>query len=137
MNIQDASRLTNLTKDTIRYYEKIGLLRPERQMNGYRTYQEREIKDMNFISKMKMINLPLKYNQLLLELKNKKTSLACKEETLLFIDKVGNHVDRQLDLLQTTEKIIIQIKRIVTQSIGNSDEESIIELLEKFDGNNI
>ncbi|MGO7374237.1 MerR family DNA-binding transcriptional regulator, partial [Rhizobium ruizarguesonis] len=38
MNIGEASERTGLPSKTIRYYEDIGLIRPERGGNGYRDY---------------------------------------------------------------------------------------------------
>lgn len=52
MLIQELSKKTGLSKDTIRYYEKIGLLpKAKRSSNGYREYNE------NLIIKINMINI--------------------------------------------------------------------------------
>ena len=38
MNIGDVAERTGLPAKTIRYYEEIGLVRPERRDNGYRAF---------------------------------------------------------------------------------------------------
>ncbi|MGN7454364.1 MerR family transcriptional regulator [Paenibacillus pasadenensis] len=41
--IEDIAQMTGLTKRTIRYYEEIGLLAPERSDGGYRLYGEEHV----------------------------------------------------------------------------------------------
>ena len=41
-HIQEFAALTGLSADTLRYYEKEGLLAPARDANGYRIYSERD-----------------------------------------------------------------------------------------------
>lgn len=43
MNIQEAERRTQLTRANIRFYEKEGLIAPERQSNGYRNYSQADV----------------------------------------------------------------------------------------------
>ena len=43
MYIKEFSAQTGLSADTLRYYEKEGLLLPERDGNGYRVYGARDI----------------------------------------------------------------------------------------------
>ncbi|MBL1240687.1 MAG: MerR family transcriptional regulator [OCS116 cluster bacterium] len=49
MNIGKASQLTGLNSKTIRYYEDIELIRPDRRDNGYRDYSDRHIEILNFL----------------------------------------------------------------------------------------
>ena len=49
MNIGKASALTGLNSKTIRYYEDIGLIRPDRKDNGYRDYSDNHIQTLNFL----------------------------------------------------------------------------------------
>ncbi|MEG0293353.1 MerR family transcriptional regulator [Enterococcus sp.] len=134
MNIQEAAIQTNLTKETIRYYEKIGLLKPQRQANGYRDYQAQEINDLHFIRKMKLLNVPLADIALLIKLKNQETSFSCKKETLRFIDHFSEQLNEQRHLLNTAASIIHQIRSIVETPQEENDEKQIIALLEKFEG---
>ena len=43
MNIGDVSRISGLPAKTIRYYEDIGLIRPLRGENGYRSFQDKDL----------------------------------------------------------------------------------------------
>ena len=43
MNISEAARRAGLPAKTIRYYEDIGLVAPQRDPNGYRAFQPRDL----------------------------------------------------------------------------------------------
>lgn len=54
MNISEVSKITGLSTDTLRYYEKIGLIENiERSSGGKRQYTEQDINHLNFINCMK------------------------------------------------------------------------------------
>lgn len=60
-SISDLSRQTGLSYDTIRYYEKIGLLPPaKRQTNGQRLYNQRDLDRFVFITHLKRTHMPLR-----------------------------------------------------------------------------
>ena len=52
MNVQEVERETGLTRANIRFYEKQGLLRPNRKANGYRDYSS---DDVNALLKIKLM----------------------------------------------------------------------------------
>jgi MerR family transcriptional regulator, copper efflux regulator len=50
MNISQLAKAINVSTDTVRYYEKQGLLSvPERQANGYRSYTEVHVGVLGFV----------------------------------------------------------------------------------------
>lgn len=50
MNISQLAKAVGVSTDTVRYYEKQGLIRsPERQVNGYRSYTEAHIGLVRFV----------------------------------------------------------------------------------------
>jgi MerR family copper efflux transcriptional regulator len=51
MNIGDASQRSGLPAKTIRYYEEIGLVRPDRGNNGYRDYRDADIHKLRFLQR--------------------------------------------------------------------------------------
>lgn len=60
MQISDASERTGLSKDTLRYYERIGLLPAvPRQNGGIRDYQEADIARIDFVKCMRNAGLPI------------------------------------------------------------------------------
>ena len=75
-SIGDFARLTGLTAHTLRYYEKEGLLEPERKSNGQRFYRERDLEWVTFIKRLKETYMPLK------EIKQYATLRALGDPTL-------------------------------------------------------
>lgn len=60
MNIQQAARETGLTPDTIRYYERRGVLPPPvRSKNGYRDYSEPHLASLRLARGLRELELPL------------------------------------------------------------------------------
>lgn len=58
INIKQASQLTNTVPDTIRYYEKIGIIAPiKRDKNGVRQFSERDIRRIKFMRHMRTAGL--------------------------------------------------------------------------------
>ena len=49
MNVGEAARRSGLPSKTIRYYEEIGLLSPDRSANGYRAYSADDIHRLAFL----------------------------------------------------------------------------------------
>lgn len=59
MNIKEASSTTGVSADTIRYYERIGLIMPIERMNGIRKFNERNINQINFAKTMREAGLSI------------------------------------------------------------------------------
>lgn len=58
MNIAEASRLTSLTPNTLRYYERVGLIPPvTRHKNGTREYMSADLCWIEFIKTMRSAGL--------------------------------------------------------------------------------
>ena len=50
LNIKEVEKLTNITKQNIRYYERQGLIFPKRNPeNDYREYSEQDIRQLKII----------------------------------------------------------------------------------------
>jgi DNA-binding transcriptional MerR regulator len=60
MNIREASEASGLSSDTIRFYEKKGVLpRPPRRENGYRTYTAEHVATLRLARGLRDLGLPL------------------------------------------------------------------------------
>ena len=61
MLIAQLERRSGQTRDTIRYYERLGLITPpQRGDNGYRLYDERAVVELNFIAKAQEVGFTLR-----------------------------------------------------------------------------
>jgi len=68
LTIGKASKSTGLSSSAIRYYERKGLLRPPRLLNGYRLYDADAIKALFFVRQAQALGITIKEIKQLLEL---------------------------------------------------------------------
>lgn len=59
MLIRDLESKTGMDRATIRFYEKEGLIQPERKNNGYRTYSEQDCETLLKIKLLRQLKMPL------------------------------------------------------------------------------
>ncbi|GIO56763.1 transcriptional regulator [Paenibacillus sp. SSG-1] len=63
-SISEIAEQTGLTSDTLRYYEKIGLIpSPQRGPGGSRLYSQEDIGKIHFLLHLKHTEMPLKHIQ--------------------------------------------------------------------------
>lgn len=60
MSIDEASRLTGISKDMIRYYEKLGLIKPRRTENRYRDFSGDDVNTLVLIRMLSASQIPLR-----------------------------------------------------------------------------
>jgi Cu(I)-responsive transcriptional regulator len=59
MNVGEAAHRAGLPAKTIRYYEEIGLIRPERAGNGYRTYSGDDVHRLAFLKRARTLGFSI------------------------------------------------------------------------------
>lgn len=60
MNIKEVEKITGISSQNIRFYEKEGLIKPLRDdNNGYRVYSEDDIKLLKLIKILRMLDMPV------------------------------------------------------------------------------
>lgn len=131
MKISEFSKTTGLSTQTVRYYESIGLLIPERLDNKYRIYSDQDVSDSIIISALKTSGMSLEDITIVMNLKRKEISSFCKAETVDFIKKYQSSIDSKILLLNKVKSIFT----IILQSIQDTtdyDEDSLIKLIESL-----
>ena len=68
MNIGDAAEQSGLPAKTIRYYEDIGLITPDRAGNGYRDFSESHIHKLKFLHRSRNLGFSIEDCRMLLSL---------------------------------------------------------------------
>ena len=68
MNIGEASTNSGLPAKTIRYYEDIGLISPDRTDNGYRDFSETHMHKLAFLSRARGLGFTIEDCRTLLSL---------------------------------------------------------------------
>ncbi len=60
MNIKQAQELTGISRENIRFYEREGLIRPDRNPeNDYRDYGPEDVRRLKIIRMLRMLDMPL------------------------------------------------------------------------------
>lgn len=59
LKISEAAEATGFTVSALRFYEKEGVVVPERTATGYRSYREEDIQDLRFVARAKCLGLTL------------------------------------------------------------------------------
>lgn len=68
MNIGDVAERTSLPAKTIRYYEEIGLIAPDRTANGYRDFSEAHVHKLAFLGRARGLGFSIEECRALLAL---------------------------------------------------------------------
>ena len=68
MNIGDVATAADLPAKTIRYYEDIGLIRPSRGANGYRSFSESDLHKLKFLGRARALGFSIEDCRVLLAL---------------------------------------------------------------------
>lgn len=124
MNTKQVEELTGMSRQNIRYYERMGLLEPAREGgNAYRDYSEEDVRRLKLIKMLRMLDMPLKEIDNVI---NEKVSLKTS-------------IRRQRESLQTHQKQL-QAAIEVCASIGrekgeNLDVDSYLERMETMERN--
>jgi MerR family copper efflux transcriptional regulator len=99
MNIGTAAEQANLPPKTIRYYEEIGLLSPERAENGYRDYSDKDVHRLRFLQRSRSLGFTIDECRLLLSLYDDKNR-ASADVKAVALEKVAE-IDRKIAELQS------------------------------------
>ncbi len=133
MKIKEVEELTGITAQNIRFYEKKGLLTPERENNMYRQYTNNDILHLKQIKLLRLLGVPISDILLvrdgevsfarLLEVHG--NAIAKKQEEFRHINKIckqirkesttfgGLNPDKYLDEIEVQNTLGIQFFKIV------------------------
>jgi len=112
MNIQQAARETGLTADTIRYYERRGVLPPPvRSKNGYRDYAEPHLASLRLARGLRELELPLDQVGLIVRVAHDACCGDVRRALKGSIRDTLTQIDERIDQLQHTRTRLKAIHR--------------------------
>ena len=100
MNINEASQVTAISKDMIRYYEKIGLIKPVRKTNGYRDFSEDDLNTLVVIRTLSNSHIPLKQIRTAFQTDSVNSLLAGLSAELESIHKIQRQIKAREQAVQ-------------------------------------
>ena len=103
MNISEVSELSGLPAKTIRYYEDIGLVRPARGTNGYRSFAKTDVHKLAFLARARSLGFSIEDCRALLALyeDRDRASLDVKRVAEEHLKSVDRKI-RELQAMQAT-----------------------------------
>lgn len=103
MNIKDASERSGLPAKTIRYYEEVGLIRPLRGANGYRSFRESDVMKLGFLGRARALGFTIEDCRLLLSLYEDKTRASADVKVIArrHLDEIAAKI-AQLESMRAT-----------------------------------
>ena len=145
--IHEISKLYNIGKDSLRYYEKLGILCPKRNQNGYRMYTTRDIYRLNVIKDMRSLGFSMSQIQEYLDHRSVDNSIFMFEQEMEIIDKKIIELNQMKETMQacldelkkskdmvfdTFEIVSLPVRKCVTLKDSFESEEDIDFLLTKL-----
>ncbi|QLB14085.1 MerR family transcriptional regulator [Mannheimia granulomatis] len=117
MKVNELSQKSGIKIETIRYYEKIGVLpTPKRQINGYRLYDENTLCLLNFIKTCRMLGFSIEEIKQLNQIRNRQIEHYVADK--LVIDQLKK-VEKKIEQLN---KIKSFLQELVIEEAHNEEE---------------
>lgn len=94
-SIGEAAKITGLTSETLRHYDRIGLVQPHEKdhWTGYRYYSEQEIVRLNTVQALRLMDLSLKEIKEVL-------AYSDLQKVVAFLKQAEIHADEKISKLQ-------------------------------------
>jgi len=124
--IGQMSRKTGVNIETIRYYERIGILpKPDRSAGGNRQYNEDQLKRLYFIRRSRELGFSLDEIRGLFEMVDRK-DFTCGEVHDLTVDHLASVRDKISNLKKLEKALLAMVSEC---SRGDVPECPILEIL--------
>ncbi len=108
-SIQQVARMTGLSTHTLRYYEKIGLIKNvQRAQTGYRQYTDVDLAWVQFLIRLRVTGMPMLKMKQFSDLRQKGDSTITARKELLeehYKDVLGKIEELELNSQRIEEKI--------------------------------
>ncbi|NUU74997.1 MerR family transcriptional regulator [Paenibacillus xylanilyticus] len=108
--INEISKLYGIGVDSLRYYEKLGLLVPRRDCNGYRLYSLHDMYKLNIIRDLRQLDFTMQQIKAYLDQQS-------VENTLELLYKEQELIQEQVAKLETTQRIIQGRIKVLTEAM--------------------
>lgn len=124
-SIGEAAERLHSSPDTLRYYEKIGLVRPARTPGGRRVYDRTDLEQLRFIQRAQAVGFSLAEIDKLLKLR--RDSGRCSESVRSL---AANKVEELSGKLEALNRMHDELTLLLGLCSGDSDECPILDSLE-------
>ncbi len=108
MNIGDVASRTGLSTKTIRYYEDIGLVMPQRGENGYRRFRETDMHKLGFVGRARALGFSIEECRDLLALyeDEDRASADVRQIAIGHLDEIERKIAALSDMRDTLKGLV-------------------------------
>ena len=119
VKVGEFSKKSGLSIDTVRYYEKLGLLKPKRSQSRVKNYSDADLEQVKTIIALKKLNLSLQDIQKMFELdiKYDDNNMTAAEKVAVITD-LKSILDKAYKEVLFTEKQIRETKQKLEKSLN-------------------
>jgi MerR family Zn(II)-responsive transcriptional regulator of zntA len=129
MQIGEFASQTGIPIDTLRYYEKLKLIKSERSASGYRLYSEESFNTARFILSAKQLGFSLDLIKQLLSIQVNKQDASC-EDVKQFVHVQIQEVDQKLQELANIKRAM---ERLYNNCCGGKEDASYCSILQALE----
>jgi MerR family Zn(II)-responsive transcriptional regulator of zntA len=131
--IGELARRAEVTRDTIRFYERVGLLPPPtRTRSGYRIFGDADVRRVRFVREAQSIGLTLDGIQELLSVSEMQTPEECRRVAEQLARRI-DEIDEKIRELQTFRERL-EVNRQHCQEAHGSSCPVVLDLVEAVSG---
>ena len=119
-SISRTAKIVNMTTETLRYYDRIGLVHPSKidKWSKYRYYSEKDIVKLNTVHSLSCMEIPLKEIKRLIELNS-------IEEIVEFLQDALIRADKKISELHEAKQRILRAKDFYESKIGGKSKQNL------------
>lgn len=136
--IGEFSRQVNISPQTIRYYERLGLLTPpKRNTSQYRVYLAEDEQRLRFIQQAKRFGLSLDEIKRLIQIRTEGVAPCTDLKTMVkqHLDELDQHIQEMLtlrrEIAQRYERIESFLSNHLLTSVENNCNSRVCQLIEE------
>ncbi|MGZ9586612.1 MerR family transcriptional regulator [Paenibacillus marinisediminis] len=131
-SIQEVSRMLGIPKDTLRYYDRIGIVSPSREYNRYRRYSKNDLIDLMNIQIMQYAEFSLD------EIKGKfgfhrmeNVDSAYCEEVAAFIDAKNAETRKKIAHLEKVSQLL-EVTAETLRDLNHESDQRLAEIVREI-----
>lgn len=125
-SIKELSEKFSISKDTLRYYDKEGLLVGKRLPNGYRVYDENDVYKLSYILAMKKVGYSMEEIKFVFSRTENKTE--CWDELSEFVLNQKKVLQRKKKEIELMLEVIDEFGKI----LEHQSEEKMLNLINQI-----
>ena len=111
--IGEISKIYGIGRDSLMYYEDIGILKPFRDKNGYRMYKLSDIWRLNLIKELRSLNFPMKKIKEYLDDRNiESTKEILNKEIILIDEKIEELLSYKQNIMKRLDTINDELRNL-------------------------